>query len=286
MQGVRPEDDAGRNAMDVGSTRPKKALGKAFGSSTRKGLYRDRKQRRAFRFLLLPLVLVLLWQLGVSDGLINPLLLPSPSNIAVSLWHMIRSGQLGQNLRPDAMRLGVGYAGGWAGGLVVGTAVGLSVKVSRYANSTLQLLRPIPPITLIPVALLWFGIGSASKIAIVAWSAFWPVFLNAELGVAEIPQLQKDAAQILELTRRQYYTKIILRGSLGKVITGIRLGAATGLIGLVAAEMVESTNGIGYLIVTAERNFDASAMFAAIVVVSIFGFVLNAVLEGINRRFA
>lgn len=285
MRMVRLKNQADQNVTTDANTRMSRALDGASGLGTSSGLHRAWKPWRVLRFVVLPVVLVLLWQLAVSHGLINPLLLPSPSSIIVSLWHMTRSGQLGQNLRPDAIRLGVGYAIGWAGGLIVGTAMGLSAKVRRYVDSTLQLLRPIPPITLIPVALLWFGIGSASKIAIVAWSSFWPVFINAELGVREIPQLQKDAAHILELKRGQYYRKIILRGSLGKVITGIRLGAATGLIGLVAAEMVESSNGIGYLIVTAERNFDASAMFAAILVVSVFGFILNAALEGINRRF-
>lgn len=241
--------------------------------------------RRFLQYIGLPVALLLMWQIAVSNGIINPLLLPTPSSIGTSLWRMIIDGQLVSNLRPDVFRLGLGYAFGWSGGLIIGAVIGLSALVKRFADSTLQLLRPIPPITLIPVALLWFGIGSASKIAIVAFSAFWPVFLNTELGVREIPELQKEAARILELTRRQYYTKIVLRGSLGKVITGLRLGAATGLIGLVAAEMVESSNGLGYLIVSDERNFDAPAMFAVIVVVSIIGLILNGILQMVWKRF-
>ena len=234
--------------------------------------------------LIVPAVVLIGWQVASNAHVIDPLFLPPPLSIVVALKAMSADGTLWQNLAPSLMRVAEGYAIGCAIGLIIGLVLGGSELMRRLFTFQLELLRPIPPISLIPVTLLWFGIGSPSKIALIAFASFWSVALSTELGVREIPPILKSAAQVMEITGLPYYWEIVIRASLAKIVTGLRLSAAVSLIVLVASEMVASPNGIGFLIVDSERNFRPADMFAAIAVISLLGYVVNVALLAIERK--
>lgn len=233
---------------------------------------------------LIPLALLLLWEILSASGAVSSLFLPGPIAIIGALEKQLTSGVLINNLVPTMQRYLYGFALSCLLGIPIGLLTGVSARVRGYINAALELLRPIPPIALIPLLILWLGIGNASKVAIVAYGAFWPIWLNTMLGVQEIPVLLRRSARVMGIHGYRYFTKVALPAALPKIIAGVRISAAIALIVVIAAEMVEATSGIGYQIVNAEQTFRSADMLAYIVVISIVGYIVNGLLRLVERR--
>ncbi len=239
---------------------------------------------RIARSLVVPLVLMVIWEVLTASGVVSSLFLPSPVSVISALGSQLASGTLMSNLVPTSERYFEGFALSCVFGIPVGLLCGVSARVRNYLNAALEFLRPIPPIALIPVLILWLGIGNASKVAIVAYGAFWPIWLNTMLGVQEIPTLLHRSAQVMGLQGHRYFLKVAFPAALPKIIAGVRISAALALIVVIAAEMVQATSGIGYQIVNAEQTFHTANMVAYILVISVIGYLVNAILRIIERR--
>jgi ABC-type nitrate/sulfonate/bicarbonate transport system permease component len=155
--------------------------------------------------------------------------------------------------------------------------------VRRLFMGVLELLRPVPPIALIPVAILWFGIDDASKVSIITYAAMWPILLNVILGVQSVPPIIQATAKSLGITGGRYFVKIVLPHSVPQIMVGLRVAGAIAFVVVVASEMVAATAGVGYWILDSERTFRTPQMFAGIAVLSILGALVNLALLKIER---
>ncbi len=237
------------------------------------------------RRAILPVTAIVLWEASVRAGWIDRLLLPAFSEVLQALWETIRSGELVRHLGPSMLRAGGGFLIALVLAVPTGMWVGWSPGAKEYLGSLLELLRPVPPITIVPLAMLWFGIGSASKLFVIAYGCFWSILINTILGVVEINPLLVKAARVMGIRGFDFFRKILLPAALPKIFAGVRISTGIALVVLVASEMVASPNGIGYMIIDAERTFRTPEMFAGIIVISILGLVLNTLLTELERRW-
>lgn len=259
-------------------------VGTTVAVPTRKPGRRAAARMGLVRSIVVPLILLGLWELLSATGVVSVLFLPGPLAVLRAFGSQLSSGALMSNLAPTLERYFEGFALSCLFAIPVGLLCGVSRLVRNYINAALELLRPIPPIALIPVLILWLGIGNASKVAIVAYGAFWPIWLNTLMGVQETPPLLRRAARVMGIQGIRYFTKVAFPAALPKIIAGVRISASIALIVVIAAEMVEATNGIGYAIVTAERTFQTADMLAYIVLISLVGYAVNAALRLFETR--
>ena len=193
--------------------------------------------------LLSPLCVLLLWELASRTGVLNPLLFPAPSRALVDLWVLITSGYLAKALYASLFRVACGFAIAVATGVVLGAAMARIRLVSDLFDPLVELLRPISALALYPLAILWFGIGDASKIFIIALAASFPVILNTFAGVRNIDANLFRAARSLGASDFEIFKGIVLPGSLPHIFTGVRLAWGISLIVIIAAEMVGVNRG-------------------------------------------
>lgn len=256
------------------------------GRSSIRPAQAPRLLRRALsllRHVIAIAVVVGIWQWLVASNVISDQFLSSPSQIVTAVVHGYEHGQLTSDTFATLLRVGVG----WVIGCALGYATGLLIGVVKIADETLspllELLRPVSPVALVPVALLWFGIGNNSKYFVIAFACYWAVLLNTKAGVQRIPDLQRRVARVLRLTWSEQFTKVLLPATLPDLFVGLRLSAGIAFVVVVAAELVGATNGLGYQILSAEQSFDTPLMFGAVALLAIFGLLANIVLETLRR---
>jgi len=242
---------------------------------------------RAVHFLigmLVPLTVLIVWQVASSNGWVNAVLIPPPKDIVVEFGRMLSSGELLTNLRISAGRALLGFLLGGGLGLAAGLWVGFSVKAERLLDPSLQLLRTLPHLAVAPLFILWFGFGETSKIVLIAKGAFFPLYVNAFLGVRSVDRNLFDVARVLQFTRWQTITKLILPASLPSIFLGARLSIAVSWLGLVVAEMMGSSSGIGYVINDA-RSFSLTAViFVGIIVFAVVGKLTDSLVRLAEKK--
>jgi ABC-type nitrate/sulfonate/bicarbonate transport system permease component len=210
--------------------------------------------------------------------------LPSPLDIARAFWTSLMDGTLLQNVIASLMRVVEGFLLAFVVAVPMGVAMGLSRTLGGLCDPLLELLRPIPPIAVIPLAILWFGIGEFSKVWIIAYGAFFPILLNTMAGFREVERAQVRAAQALGANRYQIFRDVVLRSALPFVIVGARLGMSMAFIVLVAAELIASSSGLGFMISDARYKFRTDEMFLGMACIGALGFGLNVLLRATERR--
>ena len=195
--------------------------------------------------------LVALWQLGDSLGLIPTLFLPSPVNIALALYHLTVSGELWKHLSASLARLAIGWTTGTVFGIALGLAVGLSSLLRSPGMAVVSALFPIPKIALVPLFIIWFGIGEGSKIATLAFGVFFPTVITTAGGVDNVPRSLIRMAQSFGLRRAAIVRKIVLPAALPAILSGFRVTTSIAIVLLVAAEMIGAERGIGAFVLSA-----------------------------------
>jgi ABC-type nitrate/sulfonate/bicarbonate transport system permease component len=227
--------------------------------------------------------LVLLWQAGSASGLIPELFLPSPAAVARALWQNAVSGELWRNLGASLLRLGVGWTLGALIGVSVGFAVGLYTAARSPALAVVSALFPIPKIALVPLFIIWFGIGEGSKIATLAIGVFFPTVISTYTGVDNVQKNLILMGQSFNLSSWSIIRKIVLPGSLPAVLAGFRISISIALVLLIAAEMIGADSGIGAFILAAGNLYRTDNLIAGVAVLSLIGLALSAVLTRIER---
>jgi ABC-type nitrate/sulfonate/bicarbonate transport system, permease component len=197
---------------------------------------------------------------------------------------MLSSGELLSNLRISAGRSLLGFLFGGGLGLAAGLWVGFSIKAERLLDPSLQLLRTLPHLAVAPLFILWFGFGETSKIVLIAKGAFFPLYVNAFLGVRSVDRNLFDVARVLQFTRWQTIAKLILPASLPSIFLGIRLSIAVSWLGLVVAEMMGSSSGIGYIINDARSFSLTSVIFVGIIVFAAVGKITDSLVRLGEKR--
>lgn len=231
-----------------------------------------------------PVVLLAVWEIAGRAGWINSLFFPTPTFIVATMGRLIANGELWTHLSVSLRRVALGFVLGAAPAVVVGLAMGYSGRVRMMMEPLISATYPIPKLVILPIIMLIFGIGEASKIVIVAVGAFYPAVINAVAGVAGIRPVFFEVARNFNASRWQKFWRVVVPGSLPLVFTGLRLAFGMALLLVVASEFVSARTGIGAMIWLAWETLRTEKLYAGIAAWAIIGMVSAAALAGVQRR--
>jgi len=230
-----------------------------------------------------PVALLVLWQVLSWLNLLDARFIPSPLTIFEGAVVLIRTGELWTHLSVSLLRL----AGGFVLGSIPGIALGLVMGLSRYVRAALDPLvaatYPVPKIALLPLIMLYFGIGEASKIVIIAIAVVYLVLINTMVGVMTIDPVYFDVAKSYNAPWWKLFTRVIIPGALPLIFAGLRLSLGVSLIVIVSAEFVAAKAGIGYLIWSSWETLVIENMFVGIIVITVLGVLTTFVLKELER---
>jgi sulfonate transport system permease protein len=234
--------------------------------------------------LLIPAVVLILWQIASDAGYLKPSILPSPLVIAATLLELLKSGELFKNLEVSLVRVLEGFAIGAGLGLLVGFAMGLSKRMERALSLITGLLRPIPTIAWIPALILWLGIGESSKVTVIAVGSFWPVLLSAIQGVHSTDSKYLEVARILEKDSYTTLLKVVIPSALPSIFTGLRVGMGIAWASVVGAELIAASSGIGFMIMYAREVSQPDVMLVGVLAIGLTGLLIDFLLLQLQRR--
>ncbi|HWR31186.1 MAG TPA: ABC transporter permease [Negativicutes bacterium] len=234
--------------------------------------------------LLLPVVLLLIWEVAGRAGWIRATLLPTPSVIAQTLLEVVKSGELFVNLGISIVRVAQGFVIGAGLGILVGVQVGLVKKVRTSTSLLFGVLRPIPVIAWIPVLILWMGIDEGSKITVIAIGSFWTMLVSVIQGIRNVDKKYLEVATILEKNQFTLLTKVILPATLPAIFTGVRVGIDVAWRSVVAAELIAAASGIGYMIMYARELSQIDVVLVGVFSIGITGVLIEQLLKLLEKR--
>jgi ABC-type nitrate/sulfonate/bicarbonate transport system permease component len=245
---------------------------------------RSTKTQERMLYLISPVVLLALWQILLMLGIGDRRFVPAPSDIAVRYWQMVASGELAHHVAVTLYRVFAGFLIGSIPGIAVGLLMAMFRPVRIFVDPLIASLFPIPKIALMPLLLLAFGFGDASKIALVAIAVFFPVIINTYSGAANIDKIYWDVARNFGASQSVMFRRIVFFGALPMIFAGLRIALAVSFIVLVASEFVATKAGIGYLIWNSWELLRVDVMFVGIVTIGILGLIATAILQEIERK--
>jgi ABC-type nitrate/sulfonate/bicarbonate transport system permease component len=229
-------------------------------------------------------LILLVWQAAISSGLVSAVFLPSPWSILLALRDLAISGELWRHLSISLLRIAAGWVLGTAAGLGVGLAMGLQSVARSVGVPLISALFPIPKIALLPLLILWLGIGEAPKIATIALGVFFPTAIAAASGIDSVPRGLIRMAQSFNMPFAAILAKVVLPGALPNIIAGFRISASTALLLVVAAEMIGAQDGIGAFVLAAGNLMQTDRLMAGVVVLSLLGLAIGGLLSEIEKR--
>lgn len=234
--------------------------------------------------LILPVAVIILWQVAGSRGWLNASICPSPTRIVAAFMKQIGKGSLQNNVLVSLQRVVIGYAIGAVLGVLIGIITGLSRLADRILSLTFETLRPIPIIAWVPVLILWTGIGEESKIIVIVIGSFWSVFLNAADGIRNVDKKYIEVSTIFMKSRQEVITKVVLPAALPSIFTGLRLGVGTAWISVIGAELIAASAGLGYLISYSREMSQPANMFVGVFTIGIIGCLINVLIRQLEKR--
>jgi ABC-type nitrate/sulfonate/bicarbonate transport system permease component len=237
-------------------------------------------------FIVLVVALLIGWELGSRAGFFSILFFPAPSAIGSALVHTISDGSLLTHTLATLRRVVAGMLIGAGPGLLAGLYLGWSPRLRATIDPLIAFLHPLPKIAVLPLVMIVFGIGEASKIVIVALGTFFPMLIAVMAGVRQIHPETFEAAEAYGANRRQVFAHVVVPGSLPLVLTGIRLSFNIGLLLTVAVELTSAQEGLGKMIWLAWQTMRTENLYAALFVLAAVGAGFNTLLAGIGQRLA
>jgi NitT/TauT family transport system permease protein len=229
-------------------------------------------------------VVLALWELSVRFSLVSPAVLPPPSQVFVRWVEYARTGELPRDAAASLLRVGVGFAIGTGLALPIGLLMGASESAYGLLNPLVQILRPIPPIAFIPLAILWFGLGNPPAYFLISLGAFFPVLVNTIAGVRNVDGIYLRAAQNLGAKGPVLFTRVILPAALPHILTGARVAVGVAFIVVIVAEMIAVNNGLGYRIIEAREYFWSDKIIAGMLSIGFIGLAIDTVMARVNQR--
>jgi ABC-type nitrate/sulfonate/bicarbonate transport system permease component len=242
------------------------------------------KTQERLLYLVSPLGLLAIWQIVLMLGFGDRRFIPAPSDIAVRFWQLSVSGELAVHVAVTLWRVLAGFVIGAVPGVAIGLLMAMFRPVRIFFDPLIAALFPIPKVALMPLLLLAFGFGDASKIALVATAVFFPVIVNTYAGAANIDKLYWDVAKNYGASTYVMFTRVVFFGALPLIFAGLKIALAVSFVVLVAAEFVASKTGIGYLIWNSWELLQVDFMFVGIVVIGILGLISSVLFAEIERK--
>ena len=232
---------------------------------------------------LVPLLLVSVWQAASARGWLSTRVLPAPLDVLQAAWTLAESGELWTHVKVSAARALSGLAIGGGLGLLLGLLTGSLRWAETLLDSTIQMVRNIPALALIPLVILWFGIDESAKLFLIAVSVFFPIYLNTYHGIRNVDPGLVEMGRTYGLTRWQLYRDIILPGALSSILVGLRFSLGLMWVILIVAETISAQSGIGYLTMNAREFLQTDIVLVGILLYALLGKLADVFARALER---
>ena len=232
---------------------------------------------------VVPVLLVAVWQLASSMGWLPTRILPAPVDVAVAAWNLAASGELWTHVKVSAGRALLGLAIGGGLGLVLGLLTGSVKFFETLLDSTIQMVRNVPALALIPLVILWFGIDESAKLFLIAVSVFFPIYLNTFHGIRNVDPQLIEMGRTYGLSRWGLYREVILPGAVSSILVGLRFSLGLMWVILIVAETISAQAGIGYLTMNAREFLQTDVVLVGVLLYALLGKLADLLARALER---
>jgi len=232
---------------------------------------------------LFPIVVISTWQLASQAGWLSTRVLPEPWAVLKAFWSLTLSGEIGKHVATSTWRALVGFGIGGGLGLLLGLLTGTFRAAETLLDSTLQMIRNIPALALIPLVILWFGIDEWAKLFLVALGVFFPIYLNTFHGIRSVDKGLIEMARSYGLSGWKLYTQVILPGSVASILVGVRFSLGLMWVLLIVAETISAQAGIGYMTMNAREFLQTDVVLVGILLYALLGKLADVLAKGLER---
>lgn len=234
---------------------------------------------------LIPFFLMLIWQVACNASWVNETLLPSPIDVVTNGVKLFKKGELQENMSISLYRATAGLLIGGGLGFILGFINGVSHTARLLFDSTIQMLRNIPHLALIPLIILWLGIGESAKISLVALGCLFPMYINTYHGITSVDPKLIEMGKSYELSKKDLFTKIIFPGALPTILMGLRYALGVMWTSLIVAETISASSGIGYMSTNAEQFLDMKTIILCILIYALLGKLSDFIAKNFEDIF-
>jgi sulfonate transport system permease protein len=232
---------------------------------------------------IVPLAIVLLWQAACAAGLVPVRVLPAPSDVVLAGWKLLLSGELERNIWVSFWRASSGFVIGGGIGFAFGLANGLSQRSEKLTDTTLQMVRNVPHLALIPLVILWFGIDETAKLFLVALGVFFPIYLNTLHGIRTVDPQLIEMGRIYGMTDGELFRRVIFLGALPSIFVGIRFALGIMWLTLIVAETIAASSGLGYMAMQAREFMLIDVVVLSILIYALLGKLADSASRALER---
>jgi len=232
---------------------------------------------------LLPLTVLILWQTSASLGKLPSSILPAPSDVLAAAWRLLRSGELATNAGISFSRAASGLIVGGSIAFSFGLSNGLSRLSERTTDTTIQMVRNIPNLALIPLVILWFGIGEGAKLFLVSFGVFFPIYINTFHGIRTVDPQLVEMARSYGFSGFALFRRVILPGALPSILVGLRYALGIMWLTLIVAETIAAQSGLGYMAMSAREFMQTDVVVLAILIYALLGKMADSAVRVIER---
>ncbi len=259
--------DIATGGLDISASSPSTARTRTFN------------RELAYKFIsyFSPVALILAWEALAQAGVIPTRVLPAPSAVLETGWHLIETGDLQSNLLVSFLRALSGLTIGTVVGLTFGVIVGFSRLGDAVFDRSLQMVRAVPFFAILPMIIIWFGVGEAGKLFLVSKAVMFPIYLNTVLGIRQVDPKLLELARISKLTQRETIFRIILPGALPSILSGFRMAITISWLALIVAETIGARSGLGYLATDAREYLRTDVIVLTIIIYAVIGILSDVV---------
>jgi sulfonate transport system permease protein len=230
-----------------------------------------------------PIALLVAWWAASASGALNPAVLASPQQVASAAWQLWRSGQLQSAVGVSVLRAATGLVFGVSAGLVLGVITGFSRLGEELLDSPLQLLRALPFLSLVPLFMVWFGIGEEARVILIAVATSFPMYVSTAGGVRAVDPRLVEAMRSFGLSRWALVREVVLPAAMPSLLSGLRLSMTLSVIALIAAEEINTTNGIGFLMAQAQTYSRTDILTVCVLLYGLLGLCVDLIVRGAER---
>jgi sulfonate transport system permease protein len=232
---------------------------------------------------IVPVVILLAWQAASQLGVLRDQVLPAPTAVAEAFWRVTSSGELLRDIEVSTWRAFAGFAIGGGFGFVFGMLNGLSNLSEKLTDSTLQMLRNIPHLALIPLVILWFGIGEEAKLFLVALGVFFPIYVNTLHGVRSVDRQLLEMGRAYGMSEWAIFRRVVFPGALPSIFVGLRYGLGIMWLTLIVAETISASSGIGFMAMNAREFMMVDVVVVSILIYAALGKLADSVARLLER---
>jgi sulfonate transport system permease protein len=230
-----------------------------------------------------PIALLVAWWAASASGALSPAVLASPQQVARAAWQLWQSGQLQSAVGVSVLRAATGLVFGVSAGLVLGVITGFSRLGEELLDSPLQLLRALPFLSLVPLFMVWFGIGEEARVVLIAVATSFPMYVSTAGGVRAVDPRLVEAMRTFGLSRWALVREVVLPAAMPSLLSGLRLSMTLSVIALIAAEEINTTNGIGFLMAQAQTYSRTDILTVCVLLYGLLGLCVDLIVRGAER---